>query len=78
MEDDDFRGGGDRLRYSVLVGDAEGPFQIEVELWYQPISYRWAENLREYDADEPRRFTRYYDSMAADSGVLLAREAATR
>ena len=77
-EDENFQGGGDRLRYSVPVGGAEGPFQIEVELWYQPISYRWAENLREYDADEPRRFTRYYDSMATASGALLARKTATR
>ena len=77
-EDENFRGGGHRLNYSVPVGDAEGPFQIEVELWYQPISYRWAENLREYDADEPRQFTRYYDSMAAASGALLTRQAATR
>jgi hypothetical protein len=71
-EDGDFTGGGDHLRYSVSVGDAQGPFQVEAELWFQPISYRWAENLRRYDAPEPRRFNRYYDSMAGGSAVRLA------
>ena len=74
--DADFAGGGDRIRYSVAVGDAQGPFQIEAELWYQPIAYRWAENLKPYDAFEPRRFTGYYESMSSGSGVVLARAAA--
>ena len=45
LEDADFSGGGDRVRYSAAVGDAPGPFTIEVELLYQPIGYRWANNL---------------------------------
>jgi hypothetical protein len=70
--DSDFEGGGDRIRYSVAVGDAVGPLRIEVELRYQPISYRWAENLRPYDAMEPQRFVRYYEAMAHESSVALA------
>lgn len=77
-EDEDFTGAGDRIRYSVAPGEAPGPFQIEAQLWFQPISYRWASNLRLYDADEPRRFTGYYDSMAPASAVVLARAAATK
>jgi len=76
--DVDFAGGGDRIRYSVAVGDAPGPFQIDAELVYQPISYRWANNLKAYDAFEPKRFTTYYDSMASASSVVLAHAAATR
>ena len=72
-DDADFGGGSDRVRYSIDVGGAAGPFTIEAELWYQPIGYRWAENLRSYDAPEPQRFVSYYSSMAASSGVVLAR-----
>ncbi len=74
-QDPDFSGG-DRVIYSVALGDAEGPFQVEAELWYQPISYRWASNLREYKATETERFVRYFDSMSATSAVILAGAAA--
>ncbi len=58
--DADFIGGGDRVRYSVDAGStAAGPFTITAKLWFQPIGYRWAVNLRGYDAPEPRRFVRY-------------------
>jgi hypothetical protein len=71
--DGDFLGGGDRIRYSIAVGDAPGPFRLDVELWYQPIAYRWAMNLKGYDAMEPRRFVGYYEAMASGSGVVLSR-----
>jgi hypothetical protein len=76
--DDDFVGGRDRVRYSVALGSSQGPYRIEAELRYQSIAYRWAANLRQYDAPEPRRFVRYYDSMAAGSAVTLARAEASR
>ena len=77
LQDADFAGGGDRIRYSVAIGDAQGPFQVDAELWYQPIAHRWAANLKSYDAFEPRRFTGYYDSMSSGSGIVLARASAT-
>lgn len=76
-EDPDFLEGGDRLRLSVDVAGMQGPFQIEAELWYQPISYRWAHNFRPYSAEEPRRFLRYFEAMAPDSAALLVRASAT-
>jgi hypothetical protein len=76
--DADFTGGGDTIRYSVPAGSAQGPFQVEVEVWYQPIAYRWAMNLKPYDAPEPRRFLGYYESAAAGSGVMLAHASASR
>jgi hypothetical protein len=76
-EDEDFTGGSDRIRYSMSVGDAQGPFRIEAALRYQPISFRWAENLRPYDAMETQRFVRYYESMAHESSVVLASASAT-
>ena len=75
--DGDFRDGGDRVRYVVEVGDAEGPFEVEAELWYQPIAYRWAQNLRRQPAVETDRFVGYYEEMAEGSAVVLARAGVT-
>lgn len=73
LDDPDFVGAGDRVRYSVAVPANAGPFTIEAELLYQPIGFRWANNLKTYNqASEPRRFTTYYDSMAAASATSLA------
>jgi hypothetical protein len=77
-QDPDFSDKGHSIRYSVATGDAQGPFQIEAELWYQPISYRWAHNLQPYDAFEPRRFVGYYEAVSASSGVMLVRASATK
>jgi len=76
--DADFTAGGDRVHYSVDFRNAQGPLQVEAELWYQPIGYRWANNLKEYSsAMEPRRFTGYYDAMANGSATMLAHATAT-
>jgi hypothetical protein len=76
--DTSFTGGGDRVRYTVDVSGASGPFRVEAELWYQPIAYRWAQNLEAYDAMETSRFVRYYDSMSTGSGTVLARATAAQ
>lgn len=76
-QDPDFTGGGDRIRYVVDVGRSVGPWTATVELNYQPIGFRWAENLKTYDAVEPQRFVTYYADNAAVSASLLAKAAAT-
>jgi hypothetical protein len=70
--DPDFGGGADRVRYRIDLGEAQSPFRAEAEICYQPIGYRWAINLRSYDAAEPKRFTRYYEAAASASMVVLA------
>lgn len=70
-DDDDFTGGSDRVLYRIDLGGAQGPYTVEAELWYQPIGYRWAHNLDGYDAEEPARFVRYYDSMSAASALRI-------
>jgi hypothetical protein len=73
VDDPDFVGGADRVSFGIPVAGAQGPFVVEAELLYQPIGYRWANNLKAYgSAAEPRRFTSYYDSMAASSATRLA------
>jgi hypothetical protein len=71
-EDSDFTAESDRVRYLVSTGARTGPFDVVAELRYQPISYRWAQNLRAYDATETRRFLRWYDDMASSSSQVLA------
>jgi hypothetical protein len=75
-QDADFDSGADRVRYVVAVAGRDGPFQIDVELRFQSIGFRWADNLRKYEAVEPRRFVKYYDSMASTSSEILARASA--
>lgn len=75
--DADFTSGGDTVRYSAAAGNAQGPFQVEAELWFQPIAYRWAMNLKPYTAMEPQRFVGYYEATAGGSGVMLVRGTAT-
>jgi hypothetical protein len=74
-DDGDFSGAGDRVRYIMPVGGAQGPFTVEAELMYQPVGFRWANNLKKYEAAEARRFNGYYDAMAKSSAVALARAA---
>lgn len=75
--DADFAGGGDRIRYVIDAGRSAGPWTATVELEYQPIGFRWVENLKAYDAPEPKRFVTYYEDNAAASASLLAKTAAT-
>lgn len=72
LEDVDFTGGGDRVRYSVDIGGGERPLTIDVELLYQSIGYRWKQNLTGYDSFETDRFVNYYEEAAEASAVRLA------
>lgn len=72
VDDPNFAAGGDRVRYSIDAGGAIGPFVVTAELWFQPIGYRWAENLSAYSSFETERFVRYYRAMAAESAVVVA------
>jgi len=77
-DDADFVGGGDRVRYRVaLASSVRTPLTVEAQLLYQSIAYRWAQNLRAYDAEETQRFGRYYAENAAVSPVVVAAATAT-
>ena len=76
-DDDDFEAGGDVVRYRIELPDAiRPPLRIDVQLRFQSIGHRWAENLRAYAAPETRRFLSYYDAAASESAMLIA-EAST-
>jgi hypothetical protein len=71
--DDNFTADGDRVRYRIDMAGAARPLAIEVELLYQPISFRWARNLGSYDAEEPRRFLSYFTAMSGHSSLSVAK-----
>lgn len=76
FQDPSFTDRGDEVIYRIDPGAAGGPFEIRVELLYQPIGYRWAHNLKHYDAEEPARFVSYFQSMQSDSATVLTRSSA--
>jgi hypothetical protein len=73
LADADFTAGSDRVRYVADVARGEAPFTIEVALVYQPIAFRWAQNLGAHRSMETDRFVGYYNGAAATSSVVLAR-----
>lgn len=70
--DVEFTGEGHRIEYLMALSGAPGPYDLVAELWYQPIGYRWAHNLKPYAAIEPERFVAEFDSMAGGSAVMLS------
>jgi len=72
VEDADFLGGVDRVAYSIDVSKASGPFELVAELRFQPVSFRWARNLRARQAREITRFVAYYEAMASGSSAPVA------
>lgn len=76
--DRDFNADGDVVSYAIDLSGSAGPYQVEAVLHYQPIGYRWAQNLSDYaEAEEPAAFLRYYEAMAGQSSTPLARASRT-
>lgn len=65
-QDANFTAGGDRLSLALGLGQAAGPFTLEARLLYQPIGYRWAENL----AAEPGAEQAAFKQMLAGTSNL--------
>ena len=62
-QDADFTGGSDRLGLQLDLGGATGPFTVQVELLYQSIGYRWAQNLMQDATPEALTFGGYYATV---------------
>lgn len=67
--DANFVGGSDLVTYQVNVKDAQGPFTINAELLYQPLSYRFIQDLLVDQTPLTERFGGYYEQ--ADKMPLL-------
>ncbi|MDX1636517.1 MAG: hypothetical protein R3281_01020 [Balneolaceae bacterium] len=66
-----FTGGRDRVSYRVPLENVEQPLQVTASLWYQPIGYRWAQNLEPYESMETERFVTYFNNMSDQSATML-------
>jgi hypothetical protein len=76
LADGDFAAEGDTVRYRIPLDRPDGTFRAVVSLRYQTIAFRWADNLRTYDAPEPRRFVSFWDQMSEAASVELTRTTA--
>ena len=63
VQDADFAAAGDRLGLLLDLGGAVGPFSVQVELLYQSIGYRWAQNLLMDTTTEALTFGGYHASI---------------
>jgi hypothetical protein len=75
-DDADFQGGGDTIEYSVDITGFQAPFSVRVELLYQSVGFRWAENLRQLSGSEIERFTGYYQA-AGNRPLIVASDSAS-
>jgi hypothetical protein len=71
-DDADFTGGSDRIQYAIDVSGSQGPLTVFAELLFQPIGFRWADNLRPYQTAETNRFVSYYGQMSSATAATLA------
>ncbi|MCC6575682.1 MAG: hypothetical protein IT462_18020 [Planctomycetes bacterium] len=59
--DKDFVGGSDTVAYSCDVGGAKGALTVDVDLFYQTLSPRYAAEMFGYNTREVREFQGYYE-----------------
>jgi hypothetical protein len=64
-QDPAFAAGGHRTRFDVVLDEqaGPGPYTVTVELMYQTIGYRWANNLRQLSSPEIDRFVEMEKAM---------------
>lgn len=68
--DTNFTGGGDEVTYLVTAPPAQGPFTIEAEFLYEPLSVRFANELFAYSTREVEAFKTYYQAASRTPEVL--------
>ena len=71
--DEDFMGAGDVIHYGIKLDSTSTPLMVEVELLYQTIGYRWAQNLGQEKSLQIDNFLRFYDEMP-NIPIVIAQE----
>lgn len=61
--DANFAPGSHLLSLQLPLGQAQGPFTLEVNLLYQTVAYRWAQNLIAQPGAEVSRFAQFYAAL---------------
>jgi len=67
--DRNFVGGRDEITYELDVKGATGPFMVDVELLYEPLSYRFMQDLLSDDTPEVKTFATL--QADADASALI-------
>lgn len=70
-EDPNFISGSDVVTYRIPVKGAQGPFTIQAELLYQPLSYPFVQDLLKDQTPLTIRFGNYY-AKAGKAPLLVA------
>jgi hypothetical protein len=73
-DDANFAGAGDVVTYRVDLTGAQGPFTIAAELLYQPLSYRFAQDMQLDGGAPAARFGDYYTSADKSPDLVAAIE----
>jgi hypothetical protein len=78
LVDDDFIGGGDTVSFHLDMGGTSGVFTVEVELLYQSISFRWKDDLSNYNTNQAQLFSNYYKALPNIPVVVASQSAQSK
>lgn len=70
FDDENFGGGEDLILYEIPLENSTAPWQIEIELLYQSIGYRWLQKFYETDTIESQKLVRYLESVPNEPVVI--------
>jgi hypothetical protein len=70
VNDANFTAGTDQITYKINVSGKRRPLSVTAELIYQPVSYAFAENLRQDGTDLTNHFFGFYDKSAKTPKVI--------
>ena len=71
-------GGADRVGYRIDVQGHEGPYAVQVEWLYQPVSYRFAQDLCQEPAAAQETVCRYYAAVDHTPAVVASAQKKVR
>ena len=75
VEDEDFNLGEDVVELIAPLGEAEGPFFLRVELLFQPVSYRWLEDMALSGSDVVQQLTWAFSEVDNTPIIIAVDEA---
>jgi len=73
-KDGNFIGAEDSIHYGIKIDATSAPLTIKVELLYQSIGYRWAQNLAQEESSQINDFLRYYEETPNIPIVIASEE----
>ena len=75
VDDPNFVGGGDQITYRVDVSSAQGPFTVQAELLYQPLAYRFVQDMLADSGESGQAFGELLRRRGSHAGPRRSRGA---